>query len=108
VGDRPDVREDRAGDTDSLVSRYETLVDLLASKGIDRALLLRNSLITASCGTGSVPSSEARRIAVETRAVSDRLKERHAGPQNDRDRLSTDRCSAAAPASSPVPSSTPS
>jgi len=65
--------------TDSLVSRYETLVDLLASKGIDRTLLLRNSLITASCGTGSVPVERARRIVVETRRVSDRLKERHAG-----------------------------
>jgi hypothetical protein len=63
--------------TDSLVSRYESLVDDLASKGIERDLILYNTLITAGCGTGTVPVDRAERISEETKNVSDRLKERY-------------------------------
>jgi len=63
--------------TSSLIKKFEKLVDELAAKGIDREMILRNSLITASCGTGSVPISRAERIATETRNVSDRLREKY-------------------------------
>jgi hypothetical protein len=61
----------------SLIDRFEILVDDMSSKGIDRDLILRNALITASCGTGTVPVDRAERIARTTRLVSDQLKERY-------------------------------
>lgn len=63
--------------TSSLIEAFETLVDNLSAKGMDRDLILRNSLITASCGTGSIPVDRAERIARETKRVSDYLKERY-------------------------------
>jgi hypothetical protein len=63
--------------TDSLIAKYEARVDDLASKGIDRHLILQNTLLTASCGTGSVSVDRAERIARETRSVSDRLREKY-------------------------------
>ena len=65
--------------TDSLVTKFDSLVDALAAKNIDRDLILQNALITASCGTGSVPIERAERIAEETKRVSDRLKEKYGG-----------------------------
>jgi hypothetical protein len=65
--------------TDSLADRFDALVGDLAAKGIERDLVLRNSLITASCGTGSIPLDRAERVIQETRRVSDRLKQRHKG-----------------------------
>ena len=63
--------------TASLAARWEGLVEKLTSKGINRTLLLRNALVTASCGTGSIPLERAERVIQETKRVSDRLKERH-------------------------------
>jgi len=65
--------------TDSLVAKFESLVDTLAAKNIDRDLILQNALITASCGMGSVPVERAEKIAEETRRVSDELKDKYAG-----------------------------
>ncbi|MBU1693269.1 MAG: hypothetical protein KJ726_03750 [Verrucomicrobia bacterium] len=64
--------------TESLVARFDALVNDLAARGkIDRELILSNALITASCGTGSRPLEQAERITRETRRVSDKLKEKH-------------------------------
>jgi hypothetical protein len=63
--------------TDSLADRYDALVDALAAKGVDRSLVLRNALITASCGTGSIPLERAECVIQQTRRVSDCLKKRH-------------------------------
>jgi hypothetical protein len=62
---------------DSLADRFEELASKLASKGIDRDLILENSMITSGCGTGSVPIDRAERIAERTKQVSDILRERH-------------------------------
>jgi hypothetical protein len=62
--------------TDSLADRFDALVGDLAVKGVNRDLVLHNALITASCGTGSIPLPRAERVIQETRRVSDRLKQR--------------------------------
>jgi hypothetical protein len=62
---------------DSLITRFESLLEDLVSKGIGRDVLLQNTLITASCGTGSVPVDRADRIARQTKDVSDRLREKY-------------------------------
>ena len=65
--------------TESLMAKFDSLVDALAAKNIHRDLILQNALITASCGTGSVPVERAEKIAEETKHVSDRLKEKYRG-----------------------------
>lgn len=63
--------------TDSLVEKFDALVDELAARAkIDRELIGSSALITASCGTGSRPLEQAERITREVRRVSDRLKEK--------------------------------
>ena len=63
--------------TDSLADKLLGLVNQLALKGIDREIVIHNSIITASCGTGSVPVDRAERIIRETKKVSDKLKKQY-------------------------------
>jgi hypothetical protein len=60
-----------------LVARFEGLAGELASKGVDRGLIQRNAMITASCGTGTVPLERSESIARTTKQVSDMLKDRY-------------------------------
>ncbi|MCP5116366.1 MAG: hypothetical protein GY953_36515, partial [bacterium] len=53
----------RAQTVDSLVAKFDAQVDDLAAKaGIDRELILRQALITPSCGTGSIPVADSERV----------------------------------------------
>ncbi len=61
----------------TLANKFEELVSQMASKGIDRDLILENAIITSSCGTGSLPLDRAERIAEMTKQVSDILRERY-------------------------------
>ena len=63
--------------TTDLLDKFETLLDMMESKGVERSLILENALLTASCGTGSVPVGRAERVAEETRLVSEQLKKRY-------------------------------
>ena len=64
--------------TISLAYMFEQLIKDMVKRGVDKELLLRNSLMTASCGTGTVPVERAARIAQLTWKVSNELRERHA------------------------------
>lgn len=61
--------------TESLAQKFNSLVDDLTAKGIDRDIVLNNALITASCGTGTIPLKRSVRVIQETRRVSDLLKQ---------------------------------
>ncbi len=62
--------------TESLAARFGKLANELAAKGkVDCGLILKNALVTASCGTGSRPLERAEKITRETKRVSDLLKE---------------------------------
>jgi len=61
--------------TASLCARFYKAAGRLAEKGVEKKLILQNALITASCGTGSIPVERAERVIRETKKVSDRLKE---------------------------------
>ena len=63
--------------TISLVYMFEQLLKEFTDRGVDKELLLRNSLITASCGTGTVPEERAERIAQLTWRISCELRNRH-------------------------------
>ncbi|MCG2757854.1 MAG: hypothetical protein L6263_05420 [Desulfobacteraceae bacterium] len=58
---------------DSLVIKWEDKVRDLEALGFDRSRILAQSLITPSCGTGSLSLENATKVLRLTREVSDRL-----------------------------------
>lgn len=60
---------------DSLIQRLVSGIDTLQNKGIDINLINENSLITPSCGTGTMDNEAAEMVMVMLRDVSLRLKE---------------------------------
>lgn len=59
--------------TDSLVAGFEQKVQKVADIGIDHQTILRQSLITPSCGAGSLSLDLTEKVLTLTRSVSDRL-----------------------------------
>ena len=59
---------------DGLLERLEASMQRLESSGIDRKTILRQALITPSCGTGSLPVADAERVFTTLRAVSAELR----------------------------------
>ena len=63
---------------DSLAERYERLVDHLAARtGLDRQALLQATVLTPSCGTGSLDAPEATRVFDLLPQLSERLRSEH-------------------------------
>ncbi len=62
---------------ESLAQRLEKNMDLLASKGIDRSLITRRSIITPACGTGCMAPADAERVFELTQALSVSMKEKY-------------------------------
>jgi len=60
--------------TDSLVAQWEDKVRELEALGVGRTKILNQSLITPSCGTGSLSLDLAKKVLKLTAEVSDRLK----------------------------------
>ncbi len=61
--------------TDSLHARWEENAKKVEALGIDRSVLLKQSFITPSCGTGSLSLDHATKVLRLTKEVSDRLRE---------------------------------
>jgi hypothetical protein len=72
----PAVREQTA---QGLADRLSALIDGLAAKGIDRALICRQAMVTPSCGTGSLDPADARRVFELVGAVSQAMRSRMVG-----------------------------
>ncbi len=60
--------------TDSLVARWKSEAGKIEALGIDMSKILAQSLITPSCGTGSLSFDHATKVLELTRDVSDRLR----------------------------------
>jgi len=58
----------------SLSKKLEQAMDNLAARGINRELLFERSLITPSCGTGSLSVEDAERVLKTTGDLSEHLK----------------------------------
>lgn len=58
---------------DGLISSLEGSMTRLTDSGIDRNVILRQCLITPSCGLGSLTTAQAEAILTLTRDVSDRM-----------------------------------
>lgn len=61
---------------DTLVEKYKESVNYLTKKGIDEKLILDNSLITSSCGAGSLEEKQAERAMDLVFELSKTLKAR--------------------------------
>ncbi len=63
---------------ESLVEKLEEAIDLLVSKGVPKDAILSASMITPSCGTGSLRVETSERVMALTAEVSRIMKEKYA------------------------------
>ena len=68
------IREKKVED---LIVLFEKLIDHLASRGIDRQLILEQSLITPSCGTGSMEPDDAEKVFTMTESLSKAMRAKY-------------------------------
>jgi hypothetical protein len=52
-------------------------VDCLASKGVDKDRILRQAMVTPSCGTGSMEPEEARGALTMATELSQAMRQKH-------------------------------
>lgn len=64
-----------AATVESLVRRWEGQCNDLVAIGVDRAQLLSQSLISPSCGVGSLSLAQAQKVLALTKAVSAHIRE---------------------------------
>jgi metal-sulfur cluster biosynthetic enzyme len=68
------IREKKIED---LISIFEKLIDHLASRGIDKQLIVEQSLITPSCGTGSMEPNDAEKVFAMTESLSKTMRKKY-------------------------------
>lgn len=64
-------------DLDKMIKVFEKAVKYLTEKGIDEKIIIDNSLISPSCGAGSLTKELAMKAMNLTKELSDTLKERY-------------------------------
>jgi hypothetical protein len=62
---------------DDLFKKMTSAIDILVEKGIEKKLLIENSLITPSCGTGTMPLEEAEKAMTLTHELAVKLKDQY-------------------------------
>jgi len=55
---------------DSMVSHFEKMMDNLASKGVDKQLIVEQAIVTPSCGTGTMDPNDAEKVFEMTDSLS--------------------------------------
>lgn len=74
----PTSVEVRANTVETLINRYEKAVDNLVEKsGVDRRLVYQQTMLTGSCGTGSMEVADAERVFQLTGELSRALRAKH-------------------------------
>lgn len=66
-----------AADLEEMIFIFDKAVKYLTKKGIDERIIIENSLITPSCGAGSLSENLACKAMKLTKQLSDSLKERY-------------------------------
>jgi hypothetical protein len=69
----------REQSVDGLSRHVEGLFDQLASREIDRQMIIERSLVTPSCGTGSMEPADAEKVFEMTQALSLAMRRRYLG-----------------------------
>lgn len=62
---------------ESLEKRFEERIGNLASKGIDKQLIISQAIITPSCGTGSLESADAEKVFEMVKLLTKTMKEKY-------------------------------
>jgi hypothetical protein len=70
----PAIREQTV---ENLAGRLEKVMDHLASKGIDKGLIVEQAMITPSCGTGSLSPEDAKMVYERLAALSVNMREKY-------------------------------
>jgi len=73
----PTSKSIREESTQSLEERLEGLIDQLASKGIDRSLIVEQALITPACGTGLLEPEDALKVFDLLDRLSEAMREKY-------------------------------
>jgi hypothetical protein len=68
------IREESVG---GLEDRLERLIDQLASKGIERQLIVEQAILTPSCGTGTLEPEDALRVFDLLESLSKTMREKY-------------------------------
>lgn len=66
-------------DINLMVEKFDKAIDFLLKKGIDKSLIIENSLVSPSCGAGSLSIEQAEKAMNLTHELSLRLKEKYGG-----------------------------
>lgn len=66
-----------SADLDKMISVFEKAVTYLTQKGIDEKIIIKNSLVSPSCGAGSLSEELACKAMRLTKQLSESLKERY-------------------------------
>jgi hypothetical protein len=74
----PTSEKIREQTVDSLEKQLEKVMDNLASKGIDKKLIIDQAIITPSCGTGSLAVADAEKVFSLLCELTKRMKEKYA------------------------------
>ena len=67
----------RDASVESLTEHLEKMMDNLASKGIDKQMIVEQAIITPSCGTGSMEPADAEKVFEMTAALSTAMKQKY-------------------------------
>ncbi len=62
---------------DNMIDHFEKLIDNLASKGIDKQLIIEQTIITPSCGTGSMEPEDAEKVFDITNQLSAAMRDKY-------------------------------
>jgi len=68
------IREQTVG---NMVAHFEKMMDNLASKGIDKQLIVEQAVITPSCGTGSMAPDDAEKVFDMVSSLSKAMREKY-------------------------------
>ena len=73
----PTSEKIRNQSAESLEKQLEKVMDNLASKGIDKNLIVQQAIITPSCGTGSLAASDAEKVFSLLAELTKRMKDKY-------------------------------
>ncbi len=74
TGNADDIRKETP---DSLIERWDAYLDELSDKRVDRDMIIRQALITPTCGTGSLAPVLSQRVMELLREVSVALRQKY-------------------------------
>ena len=73
----PTSKDIRTQTVETLETQLEKVMDHLAAQGIDKNLIIKQAIITPSCGTGSLEVADAEKVFDLLSKLSKRMKEKY-------------------------------